>query len=434
MTAMELERPVAPTLTLAALKNRFAALERTPSLYSLPAAKLRLLARRARSEFAASGTLLFRQGEPAENMYVILSGRCQMSVTTGAANPVAVDFARAGDIMGEESAVLGEPRLGSVRALEDSELLSIDRDAIEVVLEQDSEEMAELVKLVRQRHASMSMMSGWSQPKVGADLGQSVAVYSPKGGAGRTTVALNLAAQLARSRPGETVVVDLSLPFNNVALMSNLVPVRSLAMLSRFPAEQFEEGLLSATLPHPAGFIVLPAVLRAEEAELVTAELVSRAIAALQRSFPFVVLDLPSQLSEVTLAVLERADRILVLATSELSMLKDFKDVRRILQEVLRVPHSRVMVALNHRTPRGVIDRAAVERTVGQPLLCEFPFEGPKLDETAVRGEILSVTDPRGPMARATALVATALAGGVEAPAPAEKQGRRQGRRIFGLG
>jgi pilus assembly protein CpaE len=423
-------------LTLAAIKARFAALERSPTLYSLPSARLRLLARRARVEFAASGAPIFQQGEPGDTMYVVLSGRCELSVRAAPETSVVVALLGPGDVIGEESAVLGEPRAASVRAIEDTELLSIDREAIDATLEPRSEEMAELQRLARQRRAGTSLVASWSEAIGSSEGGRSVAFYSPNGGAGRTTVALNVAAQLARTRPGEAVLVDLSLPFNDVALMSNLVPANCLARLADVPQGQFEDALMSAMLPHPAGFMVLPGAIRAEHAELVTPELVHRAMDALRRSFRFVLFDLAVQLSEVTLTVLEGADKILVLATSELSSLKDFNELRRILLDVLRVPDSKLILALNQRAPSGVIDRAAVERSLGHPLLCEFPFEGTKLAEAVMRGEILSVTEPLGQMARAAAAIAAAIGaeGVAPVPVPAARQEKRKRRKIFGLG
>jgi Flp pilus assembly CpaE family ATPase len=428
-------QPEAPLpLTLDAIKARFAALERAPTLYSLSPARLRLLARRARLDFAASGTAICQQGEPGDTMHLLLSGRCEMSIATGPESSILVALLGPGDLIGEEGAVLGEPHMASVRALEDTELLSIDREALEATLEPASEEMAELQRLAHQRRAATSLVAVWSESMGGSGEGRSLAVYSPKGGAGRTTVALNLASQLARAQPAQAVLVDLSLPFNEVALMSNLVPVNCLARLTDVPPEQFDEWLMSAMLPHPAGFMILPGAIRAEHAELITPELLQRTMDALRRSFRFVIFDLAAQLGEVNLTVLERVDQILVLATSELSSLKDVNEVRRILRYVLRVPESKVMVALNHRAPGGVIDRAAVELSVGHPLLCEFSFEGAKQDEAAMRGEILSVVEPEGPMARASSAIAVAMGAEAVAPVPAESQQKRQGRKIFGLG
>jgi pilus assembly protein CpaE len=424
MTAAGLGQAAALPLTLAAIKSRYAVLEHAPAFYSLPSARLRFLARRACLEYLPAGSTLFLQGQAGDRLYVLASGRCEIVVATAPNHWVTVGVAGPGDALGEESAVLGAPCSASVRAIEDCELVSLDREALAAAVAPASEEEAELQRLARQKLTAAQLLGSWSGSIGTAAQGRTLAIYSPKGGTGRTTVTLNLAAQLARAHPGEVAVVDLSLPFNDVALVANLVPTSALALLGEVPRSSFEESLLSAMLPHPAGFLVLPGVLRAEHSDLVTVELVERAVEVLSRSFRFLIFDLAPQLSGVTLAVLEGVDQVLVLATAELSSLKDFKDVRRILLDVLKLPPSRVMLALNHRSPRSVIDRAAVESTLQQAMVCEFQFEGTKLEESAVRGHILSLSDPQSSIARATGQIAAGLdpqAAPLAASSPAKK-------------
>lgn len=63
-----------------------------------------------------------------------------------------------------------------------------------------------------------------------------------------------------------------------------------------------------------------------------------------------------------------------------------------------------------------------------------FSFEGAEQDEAAMRGEILSIVDPGGPMAKASSAIAVAMGAEAQAPVPAESQEKRHGRKIFGLG
>ena len=429
MTAGGDGRAAAWPLTLAEIKNRYAALEHAPTLFALPASTLRALARRSRVQHLAVGSTLFQQGEPGDAMYVVSSGRCELLVA-GPGGAVTVAVAGPGDGLGEEGALLAESRAATVRAITDSELIVLERETLAAVLAPDSEEAGEMVRLARQRRSASWLVAGWSDRIGNAGQARTVAVYAPKGGSGRTTITLNLAAQLGRVHPGEVVAVDLSLPFNDLALLANLVPSRALAALAHTAEADFEEAVLSSALPHPAGFLVVPGVLHPEQAELISAELVERAVDALRRSFRFVLFDLAPQLSPPTLTVLEGVDNVLLLANAELASLKDFKEARRVLEEVLKIPRSRVMVALNQRTSRGVISGAAAESALGQPLLCEFQFEGPKLDQAAVRGEILSLSEPRGSMARATARIASVL----DPQAPPTGQQPQAGRNGDGVG
>src|SRR6266851_1263467 len=67
-----------------------------------------------------------------------------------------------------------------------------------------------------------------------------VAVYAVKGGSGRTTIAVNLAAALGLEHRGECVLIDLSLPYNHAALVANLVPAGCLALIDQPDQDKFE--------------------------------------------------------------------------------------------------------------------------------------------------------------------------------------------------
>jgi pilus assembly protein CpaE len=425
MTAAGRGRAEGAPLTLAEVKNRYAILEQAPTLFTLPVSSLRALARRSMVRTLAAGSTLHRQGDGGQAMYVVASGRCELSVAGPGGGAVTVAVAGPGDGLGEEAALLAEPYAATVRATVDSELVVLEREALGAVLAPDSEEAAEVLRLAQQRRLSGWLLAGWSGRLGNGGEARSLALYSPKGGSGATTVTLNLAAQLGRLHPGEVAVVDLSLPFNDLALVANLVPSGALAGLAQVDQPDFEEALLSVALPHPAGFLVVPGVRHPEQAELVSAELVERAVEVLRRSFRFLLFDLAPQLSSPTLAVLEGVDLVLLLASAELSSLKDLKEARRVLEEVLRIPRSRVMVALNQRSPRGVISGAGAAAALGQPVVCELQFEGAKLDEAAVRGEILSLSEPGGSMARASAQIASVIDPGGFPPVPPPGKDRK---------
>ena len=221
-----------------------------------------------------------------------------------------------------------------------------------------------------------------------------VAVYAVKGGAGRTTIAVNLAAAIGHKHRAECVLLDLSLPYNHAALVANLVPNGCLALSERADQDQFEHTLLAAGLHHPTGMVVLPSALKLEQSELVTAPLVQRALDVLEDAFSYVIVDLGVAMSEMTLGVLERAHRILIVVTAELPTLKDTAELMQVFEEVLEIPSGRVSLLLNHPRPQTLVTRADAERVVKRPMMTEIVYDGARFDRAAVTGEVLVAAEP----------------------------------------
>lgn len=234
-----------------------------------------------------------------------------------------------------------------------------------------------------------------------------VAIYAVKGGAGRTTIAVNVAAALGQKHPGECVLFDLSLPYNHAALVANLVPVGCLALSDRSDQGAFEKAVLDAALHHPTGMLVLPSALKVEQSELVTPQLVQRAVDLLEETFTYVLVDLGVAMSEVNLSILERADRIVVIVTAELPTLKDTADLLQIFENVLQIPSSRVTLVLNHSRPQTMVTRADAERVVKRGMHMEIAYEGARFDRAAVTGEVLVVADKSSPSAKSMSRLAS---------------------------
>jgi pilus assembly protein CpaE len=237
-----------------------------------------------------------------------------------------------------------------------------------------------------------------------------IAVYAVKGGAGRTSIAVNVAAALGKKQPGACVLFDLGLPYNHAALAANLVPTSCLALADRGSPDHFEEALLSATLHHPTGMVVLPSALKVEQSELVTPHLVQRALDVLEQTFTYVVIDLGVSMTEVTLGALERAARILVIVTPELPTLKDTAELLRILETVMHIPAAHVTLVLNHPRPSTLVSRTDAENVVERPMQVEIGYDGPRFDKAAVTGEVLVVADPTSTAAKGIMKLAAAIA------------------------
>jgi Flp pilus assembly CpaE family ATPase len=389
------------------LKHRFDTLQRVAILFTLSDNILRALARQMQPSQVPKGGYVIKQGELGDALFVIEKGRCEVVVEESAGHEITIAFLGPGDFFGEMALISEETRTATVRTLEDSTLLILDRNTLYATLPPDSDAIVELTKLVDQRKETLPNLIAKAKMVAPAQAATVLAVYSPKGGAGRTTIAINLAAALARQFPGEVLLIDLALPYNHAALMANLVPTGCLALASQAPKESFEEALLGAILHHPGGMMLLPEVLKPEHADLINPQVIGSAMTVVGNAFRYIIFDLGVALNENVLTVLEHSQRIILLATPELSTLKDISDLMNIFTKVLQIVPARLLITMNNKISKPVVGRDDVERTLRQKIILEIGYDGAKADEAAVKGEILVLTDSKSAIARG----AEALAG-----------------------
>jgi len=269
-------------------------------------------------------------------------------------------------------------------------------------------------------------MAGHAWRDVEAPSGEAavIAVYGPKGGSGTTTIALNLAAELARGGARDVLVVDLDLPFTPAALLSGLVPTDSLMRASWAGSlgtvAELRDELLGAVQSHSSGYQLLSAVLRIEEPELLTTEQVTTAIRALRGAFRYIVIDLGSSLGEITLSLVDQARHLVLVTTPELPSLKAGRDVLKLFRESLGIPDERLLLVLNQRAAASPVQRDAVERTLGLAPAVEVHHDGARPERAALTGDALVVIDHKSEVTRGVQALAAIITG-----QPAAGAGRR---------
>src|SRR5207247_8778160 len=123
-------------------------------------------------------------------------------------------------------------------------------------------------------------------------------------------------------------------PFSHSWRLRGLVRASCLARMPSLPRESCEEVLLSAVLYHAGGPMSPPGALRPEEADEVTPELVTRAIAVLRKSFPYIVVDLGVTITDSTLALFDLTQHVVVVTAPEMSAVKSAADALDILVQL----------------------------------------------------------------------------------------------------
>ncbi|MGI5837025.1 MAG: AAA family ATPase, partial [Chloroflexota bacterium] len=152
---------------------------------------------------------------------------------------------------------------------------------------------------------------------------------------------------------------------------------------------------------HPSSSLrVMAGALKPEEGELVTAETVGIALQQLRRHFAYLVIDTSSQFTDPVLAALEASDKIFVLCSPEMSLLRDIRECQRICDSVLHIQRDRVHYVMNNIFPFKTLSRGQLEEALQRKLFAELPYGGDAAAKTALKGETLVETRSGSPLAR----------------------------------
>jgi len=204
---------------------------------------------------------------------------------------------------------------------------------------------------------------------------RAVAVYSPKGGVGTTTIATNVAVAAAAKRPDRVVLVDLALQFGGVATHLNLRPTQTLADIVRDDAAMRESELIRAyATPHESGLHVLAAPAAPEAAETVTPTHVARILATLLAAYELVVVDAGSRLDERVMTVFETVETVILPVYPEIAALNSMHTLLEYLSETGAVG-SKAMFVLNNAFAREILKPRDVESALGSKVAFELPYD-----------------------------------------------------------
>jgi pilus assembly protein CpaE len=204
--------------------------------------------------------------------------------------------------------------------------------------------------------------------------GRIITVFSPKGGTGKTVIATNLAAALAKQEGRRTLLLDLDLQFGDAAIMLGVEPEKTIFDFVNAPGELDPDKLAGYTTTHKSGLDMLPAPLRPEDAELVTEAKLGRLIEVAKTSYDAIVVDTSPFFHGPMLATLDRTDELLLVCSLDVPTLKNVRLALSTL-EMLSFPQQRVRIVLNRANSKVGMKQREVEAALDHRVAYEIPSD-----------------------------------------------------------
>jgi len=228
--------------------------------------------------------------------------------------------------------------------------------------------------------------------------GKVITVFSAKGGAGKTTVATNLAATLNDRGAARVCLVDLDLEFGDVAITLRLDPRKTVADMLTW--DEFTPDAVPSLLTSAGPrFDCLLAPLGPGQGEKLPPALTGRLLEHLAENYDYVVVDTPAGFTEHVLAALDASDHLVLITAPELPSLKNLRLTLDML-DLLGYSKDIRSLVVNRADVKAGLTPADLEDVTMTPLTAHIP-SSPDVPASINRGVPLAVDQPEHPLSRA---------------------------------
>ena len=257
----------------------------------------------------------------------------------------------------------------------------------------------------RSREVSRRMLFGTAE--AGADAvpeGGMITVFAPKGGCGKTMLAVNLGVVLARDTPHRVCVVDLNLGFGDVAINVQLDPVKTVLDALAMAGHLDTTGTASLLTHYQPRLDMLLAPVNPGEAERIPSALVAELLSSLKEMFDYIVIDTPPALTEHVLLAMDTSAHHVLITTPDVTALKNLRVTLDML-DLLSYPREIRSVVLNRSDSKVGLSTDDVERVLHAPIAAHVPSSR-AVPLSVNKGTPITLANPKHPVSQAIAKLA----------------------------
>ena len=238
--------------------------------------------------------------------------------------------------------------------------------------------------------------------------GKIIMFYSPKGGTGCTTLAVNVAVALCNEET-RVIIVDANLQFGDVALFLNEQGKNTIIDLAP-RADELDPGIVEEVVIKHAvtGLHILASPSRPEHGEKVSPDQFSQLLRYLRQLYPYVVVDTSTYVNDVTLSVLDVADAVVLVTVQDIPSIKNDRIFLDLLL-TLGISVEKVVLVMNKYDKRIAILPEKIGENLKQEVAAVIPLDERTVIPSVNRGVPFMFDNKTQPASRGVYTLVEAL-------------------------
>ncbi|MBL7130022.1 MAG: patatin-like phospholipase family protein [Candidatus Omnitrophica bacterium] len=371
-----------------------------PIFSHLKRSEKNLILRNSKAAHYKKGDLIYKQGDPPDVFYCVISGRVKISRLKDSREEV-LEFLTCGMYFGIISLLTTKVHSVNAEAVNDSLILRIKKDDFDFILRRVPGLAIDLSRTLSQQIRSKDYGRGPLKSNI-------ISIYSAIKGIGRTMYAVNLAISLRKETSKRVIFLEISQSGKEVLKILNTEDIGELIdlehsalqkdMINKFIIKNQDIDIDFLNISHNP------------QAET-SSEQISSLLALLTNDYQYIIVDLPVQRGEFVFRALTQSDTIYIITDYDINNLKATRELMGDLFKNVDYPQEKIRVILNAKKESSKITYGEIVKLIDHDVFANIPAfwqAADRIDETSLK---VVLTQSDSEYARAIRRIAREIGG-----------------------
>ena len=239
-----------------------------------------------------------------------------------------------------------------------------------------------------------------------------IAIAGATGGVGTTSTAVNLGCILAADTHNSVALIDLDLALGDADVFLDAIPDYTLADVVQNVSRLDIQLLKQSLTKHSSGLYLLPRPVELHDTSAITDESVRKVIGLMRASFSHLIIDLSKTYSQVDMAAIENASRVVLVTQLDLPCLRNVVRLMMSFEEIDGLQDKVEIVVNRAGLDSGQISLKKAKDTLGREIFALLPNDYRTMVEVRNNGVPLINQAPKAAITQAMRDLASKLEGG----------------------